>query len=123
MKTKKAQELNITVAELDTWFKSLRTMFGKLAKTVSGQGAPKYTERQKWVLDRLSFLKDHLIVKSSITLGGPPSSSQLCISQQQASDFEQDDDEHDPAAAEETPSNSQVHISSGTVQNITCTEL
>jgi len=34
LKTNKAKELNITVAELDTWFKSLRTMFGKLVKTV-----------------------------------------------------------------------------------------
>jgi len=72
LKTSKAKELNITVAELDTWFKS-RTMFGKLVKTVSGQGAPKYTERQKWVLDRLSFLKDHLVVKNNVTLGGPSS--------------------------------------------------
>jgi len=56
----KAKELGITLKELKKWYLSLRTRFGKLSKTKSGQGAPKVTQREQWILDQFAFLRSHI---------------------------------------------------------------
>ena len=37
------------------WFKSQRTMYGKVTHMKSGQGAPHFTDRQKWLKRNLGF--------------------------------------------------------------------
>jgi hypothetical protein len=56
----KAEQIGITATELSTWFLSLRTKFGKLTKDKSGDGAKRFTDRDKWILTNLAFLKVHI---------------------------------------------------------------
>ena len=53
----KADELNITLKALLVWYKSQKTMFAKLLlSTKSGEGDT-MTDREKWILEKWSFLK------------------------------------------------------------------
>ena len=48
-----------------TWFRNMRTMYGKLLKrSKSGQAAENFTQRQEWTLKSFSFLDSHLKVLS-----------------------------------------------------------
>ena len=57
---KKAAEMGLTVDQIQTWYKSNRTRYGKLIKTKSGQGQQRITQRGEWVLKSFDFLKSHI---------------------------------------------------------------
>lgn len=38
----------------------MRTTYGRLTKTVSGQGSKIMTDRERWIVDKFSFLKGHI---------------------------------------------------------------
>lgn len=58
----KAQEMEVDVAALMTWFKSIRTKVGKLTKECkSGQAAHQRTDRDKFVVGNFRFLMDHIV--------------------------------------------------------------
>ena len=56
----KAAAMEVNVSDLRTWFDSMRTRYGKLTQTKSGQGAKVLTYRDKWVLTNFDFLKGHI---------------------------------------------------------------
>ena len=51
--------LIIPVKCLLTWYDSVRTRYGKLIARPSGSGA-ELTDREKWILDNLKFLKPYI---------------------------------------------------------------
>jgi len=67
----KATELDITVKQLKTWFKSCRTSVGKLSKQVSksGAGASALTVRSQWLMDHFDFMLKHIHRHRGITSG------------------------------------------------------
>ena len=56
----KANDLNIDSECLQVWYKSMRTRYGKLNKSQSGQGVKKHTERDSWILKSFSFIASHI---------------------------------------------------------------
>ena len=61
----KAEELGLeSGAVLLTWYRSMRTRYGKLQKnaTKSGAGSPQLTQRDQWILRNFSFFKPHIYV-------------------------------------------------------------
>ena len=56
----KAISVGLTKGQLDTWYKSMRTSFGKLTQKKSGQAAKNLTEREQWILRVFDFLKTHI---------------------------------------------------------------
>ena len=50
--------------ELLTWFKSMRTVFGKLKKKKSGQMVKLTTARQEWTVRSFKFLEAHLTIRT-----------------------------------------------------------
>ena len=56
----KAKSIGLTKGQLDTWYKSMRTSFGKLTQKKSGQAAKSLTEREQWILIVFDFLKTHI---------------------------------------------------------------
>lgn len=49
-----------SVDQLRNFLKNMRTQFGRLTTTKSGQGALDPSPRDQWVLTTFSFLKDHI---------------------------------------------------------------
>ena len=48
---------------VSTWFKTMRTLFGRMKKkTKSGQAAKPNTARQLWTLQNFQFLEAHLAI-------------------------------------------------------------
>ena len=56
----KADELKMSVEDLLCWYKSQRTRLGKILMKKSGQEAKIPTAREKWVLEKWSFLKNFI---------------------------------------------------------------
>ena len=60
-----AVHLGVTPDELTTWYRNMRTVFGKLRekakKPKSGDGASALTERQTWVMKSFNFLVPHIV--------------------------------------------------------------
>ena len=56
----KAKEVGIPLADLQKWYETNRTRYGKISKRKSGDGARQLTPRQQWVLKSFDFLKDHI---------------------------------------------------------------
>ena len=54
-----------TAEELRTWWYSVRSRFGRLTTSKSGQGASqsskRLTDRERWILDVFHFLKPHIV--------------------------------------------------------------
>lgn len=48
-----------TGPRLKSWMDSIRTLYGKLTKRPSGSGG-RLSERDKWILEKLSFLSKHI---------------------------------------------------------------
>ena len=64
---------------IKVWFTSQRTMYGKLhnKKKLGTINEKKMTYRQRWVMDKLSFLRSHLVTRTKTkSLGSGPSQSQ-----------------------------------------------
>lgn len=53
----------VSGVELRTWFSSLRSRYGRLTNTVSGQATTscRYTDREKWILELFLFLRPHIV--------------------------------------------------------------
>lgn len=49
------------MADVRLWYRSQRTILGKVHKKKSGQKACNLTARQKWVESNLGFLKNHIV--------------------------------------------------------------
>ena len=49
------------VADIKLWYRSQRTILGKVYKKKSGQKRCQLTARQKWVQTNLGFLKQHIV--------------------------------------------------------------
>ena len=71
----KADELKITLQALMVWYKSQRTRYGKLLEKKSGQGTKLLTDREKWILEKWSFLKIFITRQQ----GRVPSSVSTCV--------------------------------------------
>ena len=69
--TAKATEMGRSRKQLDKWFKSQRTMYGRIRKSgKSGSGAKTMTSRRRWVLANFKYLASHVVVRSAAsTLG------------------------------------------------------
>lgn len=50
-----------SVSDIKLWYRSQRTILGKVHKKYSGQARPCFTARQKWVETNLAFLKRHIV--------------------------------------------------------------
>ena len=62
----------LTMEELKKLFDSIRTRYGKLsAGGKSGQGAPQFTDREKWILNTFSFLRPHIVCQRKTRTCGP----------------------------------------------------
>ena len=48
--------MGVSVDELKVWYTSLQTLFTKLNKKKSGDGAPEHSDHDQWVLNHFSFL-------------------------------------------------------------------
>ena len=58
---KQAKKIGRSVADLKTWYKSLRTIFGRLKRIMEKSGAGRvnqdeWTERQRWLWSEFQFL-------------------------------------------------------------------
>ena len=71
----KAQSLNVTYAEIQQWYASQRTRFGKLLKPKSGKATKALTEREQWILQNFEFLRTHIQRQQA---RAPSSVSTLC---------------------------------------------
>ena len=67
-----ADQIGRTAPEVQRWFNSQRTRYGKITSKhrKSGQGAPQMTGRQKWVLTNFGFLSPHILRKASTQTAG-----------------------------------------------------
>lgn len=59
----KAAEMGVRPIQVITWFKTMRTVYGKLRKK-RGQAEKITTMRQKWTLNNFAFLDSHLSVRT-----------------------------------------------------------
>ncbi len=57
----KAKAMDVDAVKLQTWM----SRYGRLIQTKSGQGVKEHTEREVWILDKFSFLKDHIARQTS----------------------------------------------------------
>lgn len=62
-----------TGTQIKSWLDSMRTRYGRITERKSGQGTPRYTERDRWILSNFGFLKDHIVRQAG------RQSSQVCI--------------------------------------------
>ena len=56
----KAAEIGCTADQLDNWLYNMRTRFGRLTKTKSGQAPTIKSDRDRWIVDSFGFLADHI---------------------------------------------------------------
>lgn len=49
-----------SVIMLSTWYKSIRSRYGRILKKKSGDGAGELTERDLWIKAKFEFLKVHI---------------------------------------------------------------
>ena len=70
-----ATELKLDANDVKRWYTSKRTTFGKVSKNKSGQAPASFTPRQKWVYDRMSFMRDHICRKGENITAGLEASS------------------------------------------------
>ena len=57
----KAEELHVDKDYLMGWWKSIKDWYVRLKKTKSGQGVKKHTDREKYILDKVSFYQSQLV--------------------------------------------------------------
>ncbi len=61
---------NIDVEYLMSWYKSMRTCFGKLSRLPTGSASQDLTERDEGILRKFSWLKTHISRQRCKQLGG-----------------------------------------------------
>ncbi len=67
---KKLDFPNVDVEYLMSWYKSMRTHFGKLSRLPTGSGDHDRTERDVGILHKFSWLKTHISRQRDKQLGG-----------------------------------------------------
>lgn len=60
MAQKAAEFPDCVAKQIKRFTDTMRTTYGRITKQPSGSGAKELTDRDKWLLDNLSFLKDHI---------------------------------------------------------------
>ena len=56
--------------QLKTWMHSIRSRLGRvLGDQASGSGAKMQTDRQKYILEKFGFLRDHIAKKNTKSSG------------------------------------------------------
>ena len=65
LRSKLAEELNLSAIDIERWFESQRTRYGKLSKQQCGHSPREFTQRQSWVYEQMSFLKSLIRRKSA----------------------------------------------------------
>ena len=61
----KAQQCCTTLEHLEGWWKSIKDWYVRLSKKKSGQATKKLTDREKWIMDRISFYAPQLKVSEA----------------------------------------------------------
>ncbi|VDI06290.1 Hypothetical predicted protein [Mytilus galloprovincialis] len=85
----KAKELGKFVLVLKTWYSSMRTRYGRLKKTKSGDGDKEYTERDDWVINNFDFLHPHghgIQKKTSVSMKKKLLAAENCASSATSAD-------------------------------------
>ncbi len=62
--------VDVDVEYLLSWYKSMRTRYGKLSKLPTGSGAQELTERDAGILRKFAWLKSHISRQRGRQLGG-----------------------------------------------------
>ena len=57
----KAKEMGRDPDEINAWFESMRTRFGRLLKKKSSDGAKTDTDREAYIRMKFAFLTDHIV--------------------------------------------------------------
>lgn len=74
LKAEKAASMDppTTAKDLEAWLRGMRTRFGKLTRTKSGDGAPKkMTERDQWIVQLFGFMGSAITRTSETRTLGP----------------------------------------------------
>ena len=88
------------------WYNSMRTLFGRLKKKTSGQGAKQLTARQRWTKENFSFLSSHLVIRVEHSqLGNVPTPA---LSVDQEGEDEGGDEDAISVASSQLPISSQA---------------
>ncbi|XP_076060747.1 uncharacterized protein LOC143036828 [Oratosquilla oratoria] len=62
----KSMDPPVAGTQVKSWLDSIRTRFSRISKRKkSGQEAPKFTDRDIWILSTFAFLKGHIVRQSS----------------------------------------------------------
>ncbi len=77
---KAAEFSNVNVEYLLSWYKSMRTRYGKLAKLPTGSGAQELTKRDAGILRKFAWLKSHISRQWGRQFGGVSIKKQLDLS-------------------------------------------
>ncbi len=77
---KAAEFSNVDVEYLLSWYKSMRTRYGKLSKLPTGTGAHELTERDAGILKKFAWLKSHISRQRGRQFGGVSIKNQLDFS-------------------------------------------
>ena len=56
----KAEKMGLPKKGIKTWFNSQRSRYGQLVRKKSGQGAPRHTQKQQWLLQKMAFIRPHI---------------------------------------------------------------
>ncbi len=72
-----AEFTNVDVDYLLSWYKSIRTRFGKMSKIPSGSGTQDLTDRDAGILSKFAFLKTHISRQRGTQLVGVSIKNQL----------------------------------------------
>ena len=57
----KAEEIKVDPASLMAWYENMRTRYVKLVKKKSGDGVKDLTPREDWLIQKFSFLYQHIL--------------------------------------------------------------
>ena len=57
--------MGLDVKQLHTWYESVRSKIGKLTDRKSGSATKELSDRDKYLLDKFGFLKDHIVRQPS----------------------------------------------------------
>ena len=60
-----AKKMGLDVKQLHTWYESVRSKIGKLTDRKLGSATKELSDRDKYLLDKFGFLKDHIVRQPS----------------------------------------------------------
>ena len=89
-----------------TWYKSNRTMYGRLKRKTPGQAPKKLTARQRWNCDNFGFLASHLVIRAEPSQLGKLMTPALPVDMEEEEGGE--DDDATSVASSQLPVSSQA---------------